>query len=213
MKNILLILTTILVFCSCSESQKMVNIALKKDGKTYLYSVINNRIAIEHLAANGSEPTLMNSTPLVYEDKQLFMDASSIKTISNILGGNVELLPKQATSFDGYFIEGENNVFSLQMKNEDNGDIAKIAGIMEINLKNQDTQNSYPIRWQITPELKAIENCEVKSLTVRYSQNSTNEFTFKDFVLVNLEDINQFFGENYTLRYDKKSSLLYVEEK
>ena len=212
MRNVLLILTTILIFCSCSESQTMVNIALKKDGKTYLYSVINNRVAIEHLAANGSKPTLMNSTPLVYENKQLLMEASSIKTISNILGGNVELLPKEAKSFNGYFIEGEDNIFSIQMKNEDNGDISKIAGVMEINLKNQNTQNSYPIRWQITPELKAIENCEVKSLTVPYSKNSTNEFTSKDFVMVNLEDINQFFGGHYSMKYDKEASLLYVEE-
>lgn len=203
----------IILMSSCSESQKMVNIALQKDGKTYLYSVINNRVAIEHLAANGSEPTIMNSTSLVYEDKQFFMEASTIKTISNVLGGNVELFPTQEKSFDGYFIEGKNDIFSLQMKNEDNGDIAKIAGVMEINLKNQKTHTSFPIKWQITPKLKAIENCEIQSLTVRYSQNSSNEFTSKDFVMVNLEDINQFFGGNYTLRYDRRASLLYVQEK
>lgn len=211
MKNLLILCLGILFLASCSESQKTVNIALKKEGKTYLFSLMNKPI-VEQQIAKGEMPAMMNSTVIVAENGKLFMDTSKIKTIANILGGNIDIFPKQETSFDGYFIEGETSVFMQSVKNKDMGEIGKIASVMEVTLRDESTQTTYPISWQVTPELKAIENCEIQSLTVKYSQHSDNEFTSKDFVMVNLEDINQFFGGHYNLRYDKNASLLYVEE-
>ena len=212
MKHLLFLCIGLFFLSSCSESQKSVNIALKKEGKTYLFSLMNKQNVVQQIA-KGEMPAMMNSTVIVAEDGKLFMEASKIKTIANILGGSIEIFPKQETSFDGYFIEGETSVFSQSMKNKDTGEIGKIASIIEVRLSNESTEVSYPISWQVTPELKAIENCEIQSLTVKYSQHSDNEFTSKDFVMVNLEDINQFFGGHYSLRYDKNASLLYLEEK
>lgn len=197
---------------SCSESQKTVNIALTLSGKTYLYSIMN-KIVVEQQLQNGEMPTMMNSTVIVEDGKQLFMDAHKIKTISNVLGGNIELLEKQETSFDGYFVEGSSSVFTQQLRNKDSGEIGKIAGIVEATLTHPKNGSVYTISWQISPELKPIKNCSLQSLTVKYSQNSNNEFTSKDFVMVDLNDINTFFGSLYKLRYDENAALLHVEKK
>ena len=212
MKYFLFFCLGLFCFSACSESQKSVNIALKSKGKTYLYSIMNKTI-VEQQLAKGEMPSMMNSTAVVTDGNQLFMDASKVKTISNILGNNIELFPKQETSFDGYFIEGEKTIFTQQLKNKDSGKIGQIAGVMEVTLTHPVNGTTYLISWQISPELKALKNCELQSLTVKYSENSSNEFTSKDFVMVNLEDINSFFGGHYSLRYDENVSLLYVEEK
>ena len=209
MKQLSTLIIGLILLTACSEDQKTVNIALKKDGKTYLYSILNSQL-VEQQLAQGQMPTMMNSTAIVPQKGQILMDASKINTIANILGGNIQVFDKQERSFDGYFSLGEQQIFNQSLRNEDIGEIGKVAGIVEIVLRNQ--QSTYNISYQITPELKAIENCEVKSLTVPYSENSTNEFTSKDFVMVNLEDINQFFGGHYSMKYDKEASLLYVEE-
>ena len=209
MKHLKIIIVSLIFLTSCSEDQKTINIALKREGKTYLYSILNGQM-VEQQLAQGQMPTMMNSTAIVPRKGQILMDASKINTIANILGGNIQVFDKQERSFDGYFSLGEQQIFNQSLRNEDIGEIGKVAGIMKIVLRNE--LSTYNISYQITPELKAIENCEVKSLTVPYSENSTNEFTSKDFVMVNLEDINQFFGGHYSMKYDKEASLLYLEE-
>lgn len=111
---LLLFLVGTLSACSLSDDRKSVNLALKKDGKTYVFSMIGAVITKHHLS-NGDTPSIMSPIGIVELDGELYLQAGEIEDFVNMISGNYELLPYQEQSYDGYIVEGEFKVYTKKI--------------------------------------------------------------------------------------------------
>ena len=195
---------------ACSADQKVVNIAVSKQGKVYLYSLMGKQVA-ELQINQGDMPTIMKSTLVIPEKDVVFMSPSHLAEIANILGGNYSIIEKKEKSFDGYVVLENKKLFNQQFQNEDSGEIGKMIGKMTVSLTKSNTDKPYEIIWQIKPEQEAIKNCEVKSLWMKSTVPTDGDTYYsEDHVLVNLNDIIQFYNSKAKVIYNEGAELLYI---
>ncbi|MGB0521577.1 MAG: hypothetical protein ACPGJS_01395 [Flammeovirgaceae bacterium] len=210
MRNYLLIICAIYCLSACSADQKLVNIAVSKQGKVYLYSLMGQS-GVEQQLAIGETPTVMKAHLVLPDGDAVWMEASKLDVVANILGGNYTLIDKKEKSYDGYVVLGQHQLVAQKYQNEDSGEIGKLIGKMNVTLSNQENANQHEIVWQLTPELKALQNCEKRSLTVQSTvPGEDHTYYLKDHVLVNLKDVVNFYGIDAEVIYNEGAELLYI---
>lgn len=195
----------------------LVNLVLKKDNKVYVYSNTGEFIA-QNSIKNGESPPTMAFIHMYEEDEDLYIDPSTsyLKDIANLFCGNFQIHRYVEKSSDGYITSEGGLCFESSYKNRSTENIGEQVQINMVTLKDGNGK-TYNIQWETnkrTYESKAIQNCYEKSFQIKTSVQP-GEFVIasKDFIMINLQDVANFYGNKIELRLDKEAQLLYLEHK
>lgn len=201
----------LLAGCSMESSQKLASFAVRIDGKTYMYSTLGSFVA-EHMLAEGKSPVVMKTRGLVVLGDEMYADPGAMEDIVNVLAGNFNKFPKQEPSFDGYLAAGDAKVYDKDYNQKATETIGVMGSEVAVKLTDIDGKKSYSIRWQRQPDVKAIENCEVKSLkVVSNPYPGETVMTFQSGVVVRLQDIIDFYNPKITASYDAEHEVVYFD--
>lgn len=196
---------------SCETESAVVNLAVKQNGKTYLFSKMGSFI-VEESIKNQESPSAFPFIQ-IFEDEGLFVSPQNAEDIANVLGGNVKIHPYPEASYDGYITVEQNSLYSLNVKNKSTAKIGEQIKEYTVTLLNPHNQGVHQIQWEWNPkesEYKAVKNCEVKSFWITTSiQPGETVTAAQEFVMVNLADLTAFYG-GYSLEFDQEGQLLYL---
>ncbi len=197
------------ILVSCSDDRKMVNMALKKNGKVYLFSSLGEA-AVVHSLAEGKAPAVLKDMQVVLEDGQLFTQTAFLKNVAAIFTRSYEIHEVPQGAVAGY-LTTNNGRFNQVLEHKHGDEVGQITSQFTATI-TPTNGNSIAIIWEYAPAQKAIENCEVMSLVVPYVEGSTNEFTTRDFVMVNLSKLLQQINPQAALEFDEQNMVLYIVE-
>lgn len=196
---------------SCETESAVVNLALKQNGKTYLFSKMGSFIVEESIKKQESP----SAFPFIqiFEDDGLFVSPQNAEDIANVLGGNFKIHPYPEASYDGYITVERNSLFTIDLKNKSTVKIGEQIQEYTVQLLNPHNQEVHEIQWEWNPKaghFKAIKNCEVKSFWITTSiQPGETVTSSEDFIMVSLADLVAFYG-GYSLEFDQEGQLLYL---
>ena len=195
--------------CMSDLSPDVVNLAVKKGGKTYVYSNMG-KFVVETQIKQKQSPSYM-ATTFLYKDDGLYLDPNLMKDLVNVFADNLHYYELKEQSFDGYVTYDSLEVYKNETKTQSTKNIGEQLILYSIMLKNG--TKSMVIRWSFNSksgEFKPIKNCESHSF---YSQ--TNPYPGKtvtsssDYIVVPLDKIANFYKRKYT--YDQEQKVLYVK--
>lgn len=195
--------------CMSDLSPVVVNLAVKKGGKTYVYSNMGKFI-VETQIKQKQSPTYSAST-FLYKDDGLYLDPNLMKDLVNVFADNLHYYDFKEQSFDGYVTYDSLEVYKNETKTESGKNIGEQLIIYSVILKNGN--KSMKITWLYnskTLEFKPIQNCESHSF---YSQTSPypgkTVTSSSDHIVIPLDKIAKFYNRKYT--YDEEQKVLYVK--
>ncbi|PWL39428.1 hypothetical protein DKG77_00905 [Flagellimonas aquimarina] len=211
------IVSAVLMFfylCRDADSH-VVNLVLKKKNKTYLFSKLGTT-SVKYGIVKNESPNVFGFVHLFEEKNRFYVNPAHIKEIIDLLCGNYVLHDYEQQNYDGYVKSGKQSCLKKSFKN---GSVKKIGEQMHINmvqLTNRELGNLYDINWEHNlkeNESRALENCEKKSfmITTQILPGETVTAS-KDFIMVNLDDVVKFYGNEVGLRLDEKKQLLFIVE-
>lgn len=197
---------------SCETENKVVNLALKKNDKVYLFSVLGSFI-VENSLEKKESPAAIGFIRL-FQDDGLFVAPKEIEQIANLLGGNYALYPFKEMSYDGYVTEGEESVYEKTFKNKSTANIGEQIRENRVEITHPVTAEMYEIIWNWNPKtgtIEAVKNCEVKSFWTKTSIQPGETITSADdYVVVKLNNLVDFFNNGSKLEYNSEQELLYI---
>lgn len=199
-------------FFSCETENLLVNLALKKQGKTYVFSKLGSFITKTTLDNNES-PSVFPFVQ-IFNDDGLFVSPDHIEEIVNTVGGNYELFPFEEKSYDGYFTAPKNSLYSSNNVNRSTEVVGEQIRETTITLNKLEGTQVYEIVYEYNPasgEYKAIKNCKEKSFWITRSiQPGETTTSSEDFIMVNLNEIVTFYDSNLELKLNTEEQLLYI---
>jgi len=199
--------------CVSDVSPDVVNLALKKDGNVYLYSVLGSSLVEGKIAQNES-PTAMAFLRVFKDEEAYFVEPERMKDLVAVFSDNYIIHNYTERSYEGYVTEKMGDAFDLSSKVESTETIGEQLYKYTVDLRNENGKKMN-IRWSVnqkTWEKKAISNCEIHSFYKLTKPSPTESvYTNEDELVVNIADIAKFFGKGYS--YDREAYVLYVEEK
>lgn len=206
----LLILVVILVGCDMSDDRKLVHLAIKKDGKTYLFSNMGSFITQNSISKNESPP-IMKTTQVIEEGGDIYVQTSDLEKIVNLISGNYELFSYQEKSYDGYVVEGDYEVYDKKYGTESTAKIGQMISKANVNISDTSQMKEYEISWHRSPNQKPVKNCEEMDLWVDKSYKpGTTTLAQQAYIVVNLSDIVNFYNSNVSIEYSEEDEILYV---
>lgn len=199
---------------SCETENAVVNLALKKDNKTYLFSKMGDFI-VESSLEKGESPAAFGFIRL-FEDDGLYVAPNDCEEIVDVLAGNYHLYPYQEKSYEGYITSGEKEIFTTSFSNVSTEKIGEQIRESRIEIVNPVSAQVLEIVWtynQKTGESKAVQNCELKSFWITTSvQPGETVTSSEDFIMVDLNELVEFFDNGSTLEYNADEEILYIVE-
>ncbi|MFN6074821.1 MAG: hypothetical protein ACK46Y_04585 [Fluviicola sp.] len=194
--------------CMADLSPDVVNLAVKKGGKTYVYSNMGKFI-VETEIKQKQSPTYSAST-FLYKDDGLFVDPNSIKDLVHVFANNLLYFDLKEASFDGYVTYDSLEVYANETKTKSGLNIGEQLMVHTTTLKNGN--KSMKISWSYnskTFEYKPIKNCESHSFYSRSSPYPGKTVTSSsDYIVIPLDKIAAFYKRKYT--YDEEQKVLFV---
>lgn len=194
--------------CMADLSPDVVNLAVKKGGKTYVYSNMGKFI-VETQIKQKQSPTY-SATTFLYKDDGLYVDPNTIKDLVNVFAYNLLYFDLKETSFDGYVTYDSLEVYKNEYTTKSTGNIGEQLMIYSTTLKNGN--KSLIISWSFNSksgEFKPIKNCESHSF---YSQTSPypgkTVTSSSDYIVIPLDKIAAFYNRKYT--YNEEQKVLFV---
>jgi hypothetical protein len=195
--------------CMADLSPDVVNLAVKKGGKTYVYSNMGKFI-VETQIKQKQSPTYSAST-FLYKDDGLYVDPNTIKDLVHVFANNLLYFDLKETSFDGYVTYDSLEVYKNEYTTKSTSNIGEQLIVYSTTLKNGN--KSLLISWSYnskTMEYKPIKNCETHSF---YSQSSPypgkTVTSSSDYIVIPLDKIAKFYNRKYT--FDEEQKVLYVK--
>lgn len=211
MKKILLCVISLVLLTSCSGDRKFVNLALKKDHKVYLVPFIASRVVLEQQLSENETPTIFKFLGIIEDNGELFVETKDLEKILNLIGNNYVLLRKEEKAHDGYVAFGDMNIYNYSIKTINTDKIGQQIYKPTIVVTNPSTNKTLEIVWSSIPEPTAEKNCTNKRVFVTENPYPGKTVgSYKKVVVVNLNDILDFFDNGTTLEYDKSEKILYV---
>lgn len=204
-----LLVLSVSLFISCSESQKPSHIVIQVSGNKYLFSQMGEKM-VSMAIEKGEAPAIMKATRIVPDGSELFITMGELYKIANLIGGNFKTFDKKEKSFEGYVVLGNTPVVQVKNKTQAGDNIGDTESIVNYTITDPKTQKQLNIQYSTTPKVRAVENCEIKSLTVRLN-NSGNEFTSRKQVVVRLSTLTKFFSRKCEASYKKGEGVLYLK--
>lgn len=212
--GIFLLSTSVIVFSMYLETSSfVVNLALKKNGKTYLFSKTGTA-GVQYSLDKNKSPSVFGFIQLFEEEDSFYVDPIHIEEITNLLCGNYVLHDYTEQSYNGYVTSGKQRCFKNTFKNQSTATIGEQIRLNTIQLTDSTSESLYEINWEynlMEYKSRALENCEEKSFMIT-TQIQPGEAVMgsEDFIMVNLEDLVEFYGNTSSLRLDEKQRLLYI---
>jgi hypothetical protein len=204
----LALITSIISISSCSESQKPCHVVIEKEGKKHLYSHMGSYL-VDAAIKKGEAPAVMKATRIIKESDGLFITPDQIPVFANLIGGNYLLFDKEEPNYHGYAALGETPLYRVTNQTVAGETIGDTKIVMNYTLIKEASDETLTISYSSSPNLEAISNTEIRSLTVRLN-NGGNEFTSKDQVVVNIKTLTDFFSKKCTARYSEEEDVLYL---
>jgi len=196
-----------------SSDRHMVNLALQKEGKTYVFSKLGPKITQSNIDKEKS-PSVFPFMPLLVR-KDLYIAPSEMKELCHLLGGGYVLHEYAEKSFEGYVTTDSQEYYNLTTENQSTEQVGEQLLITTVTLTN-DQGATRRIVWsqkQQSTEREPIENCELKSFMILTSPHPGETVgNFEKFVVVKVQDLVDFFDRDLHIKYNKKEKLLYVKE-
>lgn len=197
----------------CTEdAPAIVNLVLKEDGKTYLFSNLGADAVAASLERNES-PTSMHFLKLYVDDK-LYIPPADIKEVVNMMAGNYKIHPYKEKSCDGYVTSGDEELFEFSSKNEMTENIGEQIVKSSVIVKRPDARASFKITWERNADGEIIptKNCELVSFWVETNPDpGTSVYNTEDILLVDLDNLNKYFGNKAQLSFDEENKVLYIK--
>ena len=198
-------------FGSCSNvSPDVATLALKKDGKVYLYAAGSSEWVDASLAKKES-PASMAFVQVHKDDDKHYLTPLLMAKVVQAMAGDTKLHNYKEKSYDGYFTANDNLAFDIKTRQESTEVIGEQLTISEMTVKNEDGEE-LPISWSFNPkqnEYKAYKNCLVKSFWFETNPSpGETVISSKDFLVVNLHGLCSFFKCSY--EYDSDHQVLYI---
>lgn len=191
----------------------IVNIALRENGKTYIFSLMTSE-QVQHQISKHKSPVALPFLKLYSEDKTLYIEPEHIKEIVNVLCGNYTLHDYPEQSFDGYVTNGPSDCGKHSVHNTTTEKIGEQVLHHNYYFTHPETKNSMAIRWKLNPstgEIQALENCSEKAFRITENPHPGETYTFsKKFVVVDLNYLTHFFGKGINLELEAENQLLYI---
>ncbi|MER3376600.1 MAG: hypothetical protein RIM83_18315 [Allomuricauda sp.] len=211
MKNTLSILILLFLLVSCSEDRKFVNIALKKGKEVYVVPFMADKNIIEHQLSKNETPTIFKFVQIVMDNGSLYVEPSNFERIFNVIAGNYILYKKEEKTHDGYVAFGDEEIYSFSLKPENTDKIGEQINKEVITITNTVSNKSHEIVYVRFPKPKAEKNCIVKNLWVVENPYPGKTIgSYKDAILINLNDIVDFYDNGTRLEYNKADEMLYI---
>jgi len=142
------------------------------------------------------------------------MRPDNLERIVNILSGNFKIIEKNESSYNGYAVNDSSGVYNFKVQNKAGSKIGEIQAINVVTLSDKSHRSKHmEIKWKTLPELEAIENCSVESIwVVSNPYPGKTVGNWEDDILVNIDDINAFYGNLFELDFDEEASVLYFKK-
>ncbi|MGX1928622.1 hypothetical protein [Flagellimonas sp. 2504JD4-2] len=204
-----------LMFTS-ETNTSVVNLVLQKDGKTYLYSYLGDQAVQSSIQMNES-PVIFPFIQLFEDDDKLYAAPDKLEDIVNLICGNYQIYDYPEKSSDGYVTSGNMSCFQTLFKNQTTENIGEQIRTHTAELTDLDSGNDFEIKWNVntkTYESEALENCQEKSFMIKTSvQPGEFVISSKDFIMVDLQGVINFYGKKVNARLNKEEQLLYIQYK
>lgn len=199
-----------------ATNNSVVNLVLQKEGKTFLYSYMNAYV-VENSIDKKESPVVFPFLQIFEEDDKLYVAPDKLKDIINLLCGNYQIHEYLEKSTDGYVTSGTIPCFQISSKNQTTEKIGEQIQVYTVKLTHLNSGDSFNIKWSVntkTRESKALENCHEKSFMIKTSvQPGEFAIASEDFVMVDLQEVINFYEKKIAVTLNKEEQLLYIGHK
>ncbi|WP_420321457.1 hypothetical protein [Flagellimonas sp.] len=202
------------VMGSSETNNSVVNLVLKEGDKTYVYAHLGTQ-EVQKSIQKDESPTVFPFIQIFEDDGKLYVSPDRLRPIVNLICGNYNIHHYPEKSIDGYVTLDSSSCFESSFKNLSTEKIGEQIRLNTIQLTAAPSEAAFNIRWETkvtTNTSKALENCHEKSFTIRTSvQPGEYVFAPEDFIMVDLAEVVDFYGNKVRLRFNEEEQLLYVE--
>ena len=203
-----LFIASIWLLVSCSESQKPSHIVIQENGNKYLFSHMTAKVVSTSIE-KGEAPVVIKAARVIPDGSDIFITMGELYKIANLIGGNYKTFDKKEKSYEGYVAVGNTPIVKAKTQTQAGEKIGDTESIVHYTITDPKSQKQLHIKYATSPKIRAIENCEKKSLTVPVN-NSKNEFTSQKQIVIRLNTLTDFFARQCKTRYDKREGVLYL---
>jgi len=211
MKNIYSIVLLLFLMVGCSDDRKPVNLALKNGEKVYLTPLIAKKEVVALQMSQNKTPEISKSFQLVEDHGDLFVEPRNFKNVLNLIANNYTLYNKNEGVYDGYVAFEDQDVFEYTVKNINTDRIGEQLRKESILVKDMNSGKTLEIVWSNSPKTKAEKNCILKRLwVVEHPYPGKSVGDYQNSVVINLNDIVDFYDNGTSLEYDENDEILYV---
>lgn len=197
--------------CSFQSDLQLVNLALKKEGKTYVFTQLND-IVTSQLISQKQSPMAMPFLK-IFMDEKLYVSPLDLKELTSLLGGDYNLYEYQEPSYEGYVNTEGKQFYTLTTNTQGTETIGQQEIVYTVTLKNAAGQTKN-ISWSqlgMSTKQVAKENCQLKSFNIVTNPHpGETVMSSQDFVVVSVNDLTQFFSQSVT--HDQENQLLFIGE-
>ncbi|MEX0315066.1 MAG: hypothetical protein AB3N18_12890 [Allomuricauda sp.] len=201
---------------SGETNNAIVNLIMEKDSKTYLYSYLGESI-VQNNIEKGESPSTFVFAHIYEEDNKLYIAPDKLKEIVSLLCGDYKLYDYREKNADGYVTSGNSLCFETSFKNQSTEKIGEQIRINTVQLVNQHTDKTFTIEWHTNMRTNRSVNhvnCYKKSFKIKTSvQPGEFVISSKDFIMVDIQDVVDFYGGRVIVELNKKDQFLYVRYK
>lgn len=135
----------IIFFSSYLETNSsVVNLALKKNDKTYVFCKAGTA-RVQYSLDRNESPSILGFIQIFEENNNLYADPIHIREITNILCGNYIIHNFKEHSYDGYVTSGQQNCFKNTFKNKSTENIGEQVRLNTVELTNLESGNMHLI--------------------------------------------------------------------
>ncbi len=210
---LLLSVVAILFTLQMETDNAVVNLVLKQGDKVYVYSK-QGTVTVQNTLSKKESPVVSPFIQIFEEDDVLYIAPDNIWDLANLLCGNFVRHDFKERNQDGYLTSGKSECVSSLMKNQSTGNIGEQVRVNTLKLTHPESNRIFEISWEQnlkTYKFKALKNCKEKSFMVTTSPYpGKTTLSSKEFIMVDLEDLQKFYNPAIKLELDAENQLLYL---
>ena len=176
-----------------SDSRIFVATVVELDGRPYAYSTN------AQLAATGATPSVTKNLRVYVDGAHLWVQPQDVGPTAHLLAGDVVWFDRPDATIAGYADVGDAKVEDTRFTLENTATLGEQRRTNVLELRDRAGERTHVIRWVQQP-LEALENCEVKSITVASTPvPGETHYTPTAMAVVDLQTVAAFYGGSVRL--------------
>lgn len=195
--------------CSSNISPDIANLALKTNGKTFLYSNLGS-LNVQMSIDKNESPAAMAFVKVYKDDEEYFVEPKDMQSVIDLMSGNTALFEYEEKSYEGYVTSDTAVNYKSSLSYESTAKVGEQLSVHSVQLKND--ADSMSIQWKFNPktgENIAVSNCAVRSFWFQTNPSpGETVISSEDFLVVKLKALCKFY--NCTFEYDPEAMVLYI---